>query len=193
MDAETEALEIGKLYQRPGGWWYVHCRVCEKEAWVQARDEDEAYGMLDEWRLSMPRRQSKNRKWSCPSCRTWWDEEPTTTETAETAATDAAGSAGQLADQRMQRASFDALQLEVVALKAEVVELKAEVERLRWEVHGHVAYDARAAARDNDEILARVLEVVQREVRRRAAPAGARDAADIAVPDEQEETSHGTE
>ena len=113
----------------------MHCRWCEKEARFQARDEDEAYGMLDEWRLSMKGRQSKNRNWSCPSCRTWWDEEPTTTETAETAATDAAGSAGrETADQRMQRASFDALQLEVVALKAEVVELKAEVERLKAEV-----------------------------------------------------------
>ena len=80
----------------------------------------------------MTGRHSKNRNWSCPSCRTWWDEEPTTTETAETAATDAAGSAGQLAD--AAATSFDALQLEVVALKAEVVELKAEVERLKAEV-----------------------------------------------------------
>ena len=148
--------------------------------------------MLDEWRLSMKGRQSKNRNWSCPSCRTWWDKEPKRRETAETAATDAAGSAGrETADQRMQRASFDALQLEVVALKAEVVELKAEVERLRWEVpYQHVAYDARAAARDDDEILANVLEMMQEEVRRLAVPADTRDAIDIAVPDEQEETSH---
>ena len=162
----------------------MHCRWCEKEARFQARDEDEAYGMLDEWRLSMKGRQSKNRNWSCPSCRTWWEEEPTTTDTAETAATDAAGSAGQLAD--AAATSFDALQLEVVALKAEVVELKAEVERLKAEAHEHVAYQA---ARD-EEILARALQMVRREVRRRAVPDDTRDAADIAVPDEPEETSH---
>ena len=184
MDAETEAVQIGKLYQRPGGWWYVHCRWCEKEARFQARDEDEAYGMLDEWRLSMKGRQSKNRNWSCPSCRTWWEEEPTTTDTAETAATDAAGSAGQLAD--AAATSLDALHLEVVELKAEVVELKAEVERLKAEVHGHAAYQA---ARD-EEILARALQMVRREVRRRAVPDDTRDVADIAVPDEPEETSH---
>ena len=165
----------------------MHCRWCEKEARFQARDEDEAYGMLDEWRLSMKGRQSKNRNWSCPSCRTWWDEEPTTTETAETAATDAAGSAGrETADQRMQRASFDALQLEVVALKAEVKDLKAEVERLKAEAHEHVAYQA---AHD-EEILARALQMVRREVRRRAVPDDTTVAADIAVPDEPEETSH---
>ena len=183
MDAETEAVQIGKLYQLPGGWWYVHCRWCEKEACFQARNEDEAYGMLDEWRLSMPRRQSKNRNWSCPRCRTWWDEEPTTTETAETAATDAAGSAGQLAD--AAAASFDALQLEVVALKAEVVELKAEVERLKAEAHEHVAYQA---AHD-EELLARALQMVRREVRLCAVPDDTKVAAGIAVPDEPGETS----
>ena len=184
MDAQTEAVQIGKLHQLPGGWWYVHCRWCEKEARFQARDEDEAYGMLDEWRLSMKGRQSKNRNWSCPSCRTWWEEEPTTTDTAETAATDAAGSAGQLAD--AAATSFDALQLEVVALKAEVVELKAEVERLKAEAHEHVAHQA---AHD-EELLARALQMVRREVRRRDVPDDTRVAADIAVPDEPEETSH---
>ena len=118
----------------------------------------------------MKGRNSKKRNWSCPSCRTWWDKEPKRRETAETAATDAAGSAGQLAD--AAATSFDALELEVVALKAEVVELKAEVERLRWEVpYQFVAYDARAAARDDEEILANVLEMVQQEVRRLAVPA----------------------
>ena len=74
MDAETEAVQIGKLRQLPSGEWYVHCRWCEKEAHLHARNEDEAYGMLEEWRLSMPRRQYKDRNWSCPSCRVWWDK-----------------------------------------------------------------------------------------------------------------------
>ena len=91
----------------------------------------------------------------------------------------------------MDATSFDALELEVVALKAEVVELKAEVEMLRWSApYQYVAYDARAAAREDDEILADVLEMLQEEVRRLAVPADTRDAADIAVPDEPEETSH---
>jgi len=189
MDADSEALQAGKLHRLPSGEWYVHCKHCEWEERLPICDEEEAYALLYEWRRSMKGKQSKNPNWSCPSCRTYWDEEPTTTETAETAATDAAGSAGQLAD--AAATSFDALQLEVVALKAEVVELKAEVERLRWEVpYQHVAYDARAAARDDDEILANVLEMMQEEVRRLAVPADTRDAADIAVPDEQEETSH---
>ena len=186
MDAETEAAQISKLYQLPGGWWYVHCRWCEKEACFQARNEDEAYGMLEEWRLSMKGRHSKYRNWSCPTCvREYWNApEPTTTETAATAATDAAGSAGQLAN--AAATSFDALQLEVVALKAEVVELKAEVERLKAEAHEHVAYQA---AHD-EELLARALQMVRREVRRCAVPDDTKVAADIAVPDEPEETSH---
>ena len=189
MDAESEAVEAGKLHRLPSGEWYVRCRHCDWDERLPSSDLDEAKDQLYVWRLSMKGRNSKKRNWSCPSCRTWWDEEPTTTETAETAATDAAGSAGQLAD--AAATSFDALQLEIVALKAEVVELKAEVEMLRRSApYQYVAYDARAAARDDDEILANVLEMVQEEVRRLAVPADTRDAADIAVPDEQEETSH---
>ena len=173
---------MGKLYQLPGGWWYVHCRWCEKEAIFQARNEDEAYGMLEEWRLYWDVWQAD---WSCPACCFAWDfPEPTTKETAETAATDAAGSAGQLAD--AAATSFDALKLEVVELKEEVVELKAEVERLRWEVHGHYAHQAER----DEEILARALQMVRREIRRRAVPDDTRDAVDIAVPEEAEETSH---
>ena len=186
MDAETEAVQIGKLHQLPGGWWYVHCRWCEKEARFQARNEDEAYGMLEEWRLYWDEWQAD---WSCPACCEYWDgPEPTTTDTAGTAATNTAETSF---DALRAATSFDALESEVVALKAEVVELKAEVEMLRWSApYQYVAYDARAAARDDDEILANVLEMVQEEVRRLAVPADTRDAADIAVPDEQEETSH---
>ena len=190
MAAETETLKLGMLHKLSTGKWFVHCKWCETETRLETRNEEDAYAMLvsQAWRLSMPRRHSKYRNWSCPACvREYWNVlEPTTTETAETAATDAAGSAGQLADQRMQRASFDALQLEVVALKAEVVELKKEVERLKAEAHEHVAYQA---AHD-EELLARALQMVRREVRRRAVPDDTRDVADIAVPDEPEETSH---
>ena len=184
MDAESEALQAGKLHRLPSGEWYVRCRHCDWDERLPSSDLDEAKDQLYVWRLSMKGRNSKNRNWSCPSCRTYWDEEPTTTETAETAATDAAGSAGQLAD--AAATSFDALQLEVVALKAEVVELKAEVERLKAEAHEHVAYQA---AHD-EELLARALQMVRREVRRRAVPDDTTVAADIAVPDEPEETSH---
>ena len=137
MDAETEAVQIGKLRQLHSGEWYVHCRCCPKEARFQARNEDEAYGMLDEWRLSMPRRHSKFRNWSCPSCRGYWDEpEPTTTDAAGSAATDTAGSADATAT------SLDVLKLEVQQLKEEVVELKAKVIELKAEVHGHVVYQS---------------------------------------------------
>ena len=186
MDAEPEAVQAGKLHRLPSGEWYVLCKWCQAEARLAARDEEEAYGMLKakEWRLSMPGKPYKNRNWSCPTCRHYFDKEPTTTNTAGSAATDTAGSAGQLAD--AAATSFDALQLEVVALKAEVVELKAEVERLRWEVHGHYAH-----VRERDEeILARTLQMVRREIRRRAVPDDTRDAVDIAVPEEAEETSH---
>ena len=184
LDPEGAGLQAGKLHRLPSGEWYVRCRHCDWDERLPICDEEEAKDQLYVWRRSMKGRQSKNRNWSCPSCRTWWDEEPTTTETAETAATDAAGSAGQLAD--AAATSFDALQLEVVALKAEVVELKAEVERLKAEAHEHVAHQA---AHD-EELLARALQMVRREVRRRDVPDDTRVAADIAVPDEPEETSH---
>jgi len=187
MAAETEALKAGKLHLLSTGEWFVHCRWCETETRLEAQNEEEAFAMLEEWRLYWDVWQAD---WSCPACCFAWDfPEPTTTETAETAATDAAGSAGQLVD--AAATSFDALQLEVVALKAEIVELKDEVGMLRWKTpYQYVAYDARAAAREDDEILADVLEMLQEEVRRLAVPADTRDAADITVPDEQEETSH---
>ena len=75
------------------GEWYVHCKWCETETRFEARNEEEAYGMLHEWRLSMPRRKYHQRNWSCPRCAEWWQE---TTPTA----TDTAGSAGQPAAKR---------------------------------------------------------------------------------------------
>ena len=111
---------MGKLYQLPRGWWYVHCRWCEKEASFQVRNLEEAYGMLEKWRLDSDERQAH---WSCPACCEYWDgRERATTDTAGTAATNTTTT------------SFDARELEVVALKAEVGELKAEIERLKAEV-----------------------------------------------------------
>ena len=122
----------------------------------------------------MPRRHRKFRNWSCSGCRGYWDElEPTTTDTAGSAATDTAVSAGQLAD--ATATSFDALKLEVQQLKADVVELKAEVVELKAEVRRRVAYQAKK----NDEILARALQMVRREVR----AAQKRLPADIPVSD----------
>ena len=100
---------------------------------MQARNEEEAYGMLNErkWRLSMPGKKYEKRNWSCPSCAELWSKDTTPT------ATDAAGSAGQLAAHAAAPSS-DALYSEVEQLKAEVETLKAEV--LQWKelVHGHV-------------------------------------------------------
>ena len=118
MDAESEAVQAGKLRQLPSGEWYVHCKWCDEEARLQAPNEDEACRMLGEWRLSMPCRPSKERFWSCPTCAEGHqDPKPTTTDTAESASQE-----------------VDDLKLEVQQLKAEVVELKAEVERLKAEV-----------------------------------------------------------
>ena len=123
MDAETlptsfEAVQMGKLYQLPRGWWYVHCRWCEKEASFQVRNLEEAYGMLEKWRLDSDERQAH---WSCPACCEYWDgRERATTDTAGTAATNTTTT------------SFDARELEVVALKAEVGELKAATHRSPW-------------------------------------------------------------
>ena len=173
MDAETEAVPRGKLRQLQDGGWYVHCKHCPKEVRFQARDEDEASGMLDEWRLSMQGRPSKFRYWSCPSCRGYWTEqEPTTTDAAGSAATDTAGSTDATAT------SLDVLMLEVQQLKEEVVELKAKVIELKAEVHGHVVYQAAK----NNEILKRALQMVRREVRK----AQQRRPADIPVPDDDE-------
>ena len=104
---------------------------------MQARNEEEAYGMLNErkWRLSMPGKKYEKRNWSCPSCAELWSKDTTPT------ATDAAGSAGQLAAHAAATSS-DALCIEVQQLKAEVDELGEEVEKWKELVHGHVAYKA---------------------------------------------------
>ena len=131
--------------------------------------------MLGGWQLSMPQlpRSHLRRNWSCPKCvdEYWNERDQRRSDTAGSAATDT---------------PFDALKLEVVELKAEVVELKAEVERLRGEVHGLYAH---VRAKD-EEILARALQMVRREIGRRAVPDDTRDAVDKAVPEEAEETSH---
>ena len=131
--------------------------------------------MLGGWQLSMPQlpRSHLRRNWSCPKCvdEYWNERDQRRSDTAGSAATDT---------------PFDALKLEVVELKAEVVELKAEVERLRGEVHGHYAH----VREKDEEMLARALQMVRREIRRRAVPDDTPDAVDIAVPEEGEETSH---
>ena len=144
MDAESAGTRDpdGKLHYLPReGMWYVHCKWCEKEAWLEARDEDEAYVMLKEWRLSMPGKKSQKRNWSCATCAQYFQD---TTPTA----TDTAGSARQLGEAAATLLCssgsplFDALDLEVQQLKAEVVELKAEVEKWKELVPRHVAYKA---------------------------------------------------
>ena len=134
MDAHAEEMifPAGKLRQLSSGNWYVHCKGCDKEIRLAARNEDEAYGMLHGWRLSMPRRKYHQRNWSCPDCAKWWLRDTTPT------ATDTAGSAGQPAANRaVLRAN---LRQEVQLLKAEVVELKSDVDK--WTELGkqHVAY-----------------------------------------------------
>jgi len=117
MDAGLLAVsvEVGKIRQLQDGKWYVHCKHCAQETTLQARNEEEAYGMLNErkWRLSMPRKKYEKRNWSCPSCAELWPKDTTPT------ATDAAGSAGQLAAHAAATSS-DALYIEVEQLKAEV-------------------------------------------------------------------------
>ena len=54
MDVEPEAVQAGKLHLLSSGEWYVRCKWCETEARLPRCDEEEAYGMLDEWRLPMP-------------------------------------------------------------------------------------------------------------------------------------------
>ena len=103
----------------------MECRWCDEEARLEAPNEEEAYGMLHEWRLSMPRRKYHQRNWSCPCCAKWWQD---TTPTA----TDTAGSAGEPAAKRA--ILLPNVRQEVQQLKAEIVELKAEVERLNAEV-----------------------------------------------------------
>ena len=68
MAAETESLKAGKLHKLSTGKWFVHCKWCETETQLEARNEEEAYAMLAEWRLSMPRAKYADRTWSCPEC-----------------------------------------------------------------------------------------------------------------------------
>ena len=74
----------------------------------------------------------------------------------------------------------------IVTLSSRLLELLREQSRLRGELHGHYA---RVRERD-EEILARALQMVRREIRQRAVPDDTGDAVDIAVPEEAEETSH---
>ena len=171
---QPELLKAGKLQLLSTGEWYVHCKWCETETRLEARNEEEAIAKLEEWRLSMPGKKYPCRNWSCPKCvdEYWKERDQRRSDRVASAATDT---------------PFDALKLEVVELKAEVVELKAEVERLRGEVQGHYAH-----ARERDqEILDRALQMVRREIRWSAVPHDTRDAVDIAVPEEGEDTSHG--
>ena len=85
------------------GEWYVHCKWCETETRFEARNEEEAYGMLGGWQLSMPQlpRSHLRRNWSCPKCvDEYWNER-------------------------------DQLKAEVVELKAEVEWLKAAFVELK--------------------------------------------------------------
>ena len=148
-----ERMEAGKLhYLHEEGVWYVHCKHCEVEKRLNARNEEEAYTGLHEWRLSMPNRKYQHRNWSCPRCAQYWqDTTPTATDTAEAASQLAPTTAtttdtAESASQEVQQLKAEVVQLnaELWRLKADVVELKFE---LKAEVHRHVAY---RAAHDED-------------------------------------------
>ena len=70
MDAVPEEMLVGrgKLRQRSSGKWYVQCRWCDKEARLEAPNEEEAYGMLHEFHQrgdpipSAPARTSQRRE-----------------------------------------------------------------------------------------------------------------------------------
>ena len=70
MDADSEEMPVqrGKLRQRSSGNWYVQCRWCDKEARLEAPNEEEAYGMLHEFHQrgdpipSAPARTSQRRE-----------------------------------------------------------------------------------------------------------------------------------
>ena len=162
MDAHAEEMTVpaGKHRQLSSGNWYVHCRWCDEEARLEARNEDEAYGMLHEWRLSMPRRKYHQRNWSCPVCAKWWLMGTTPT------ATDTAGSAGQPAAKRAVLRPN--LRQEVQLLKAEVVELKNEVDK--WTELGkkHVAYKVA----HGDDLRTLMREFKQLRAQLTAVPAG---------------------
>ena len=133
MAAETESLKAGKLHKLSTGKWFVHCKWCETETQLEARNKEEAHAMLAEWRLSMPRAKYADRNWSCPRCAEWWQDTIPT-------ATDTPGSAGKPAAKRAKL--LPSLRHEVQQLRAEVVELKAEVDKWKELVHRHAAYKA---------------------------------------------------
>ena len=132
----------------------MRCKWCDQEARPEADQmEDSAYGMLEEWRLSVPNKQEEYRFWACPICKRWYedDKKEATTATAEAASqllpttattTDTAESASQ--DVQQLKADVVELNAEIDRLKADVVELKFE---LKAEVHQHVASQA---AHDED-------------------------------------------
>ena len=68
MAAETESLKAGKLHKLSTGKWFVHCKWCETETQLEARNEEEAYGMLHEFHQrgdpipSAPARTSQRRE-----------------------------------------------------------------------------------------------------------------------------------
>ena len=132
MEAHAEEMTVpaGKLRQLSSGKWHVRCKWCGQEARFEADlTEDEAYGMLEKWRLSIPKRQEKYRFWACPICKEWYEDDKieATTDTAE--------SASQLAPTTATTTdTAESASQEVQQLKAEVVELKAEIERLKAEV-----------------------------------------------------------
>ena len=134
---QPQLLKEGKLHLLSTGEWYVHCKWCETETRLEARNEEEAIAMLEEWRLSMRGKKYNCRNWSCPKCvdEYWKERDQRRSDTAGSAVTDTAGSAGQLADAADAAATpFDDPEVEVAALKAENVELKAKIERLKAEV-----------------------------------------------------------
>ena len=153
-----ERMQAGKLHYLPEeDVWYVHCKHCEVEKRLNARNEEEAYTGLHEWRLSMPNRKYQHRNWSCPRCAEWWQD---TTPTA----TDTAGSAGQPAAKRA--ILLPNLRQEVQQLKAEVVQLKAEVDKWKELVHRHAAYKAAHV----DEIRKLTQEIDQLRAQATAVP-----------------------
>ena len=143
MEAHAEEMTemtvpAGKLRQLSSGKWYLRCKWCDQEFRPEADlTEDEAYGMLEEWRLSMPKRQEKYRFWACFICKEWYkeDKKETTTDTAEAASSQLAHAAVTDA-----AAEADDLKSQVQQLKEEINGLKEEVGELKAEVQQHVAY-----------------------------------------------------
>ena len=125
MDAHAEegTVPAGKVHQLSSGKWYVRCKWCLQEARFEAHlTEEQAYGMLHAWRLSVPGKQYSQRNWSCTSCAKWYANSDDGDNGEETAATTTTTATSGSVSQGVQQ------------LKAEVVELKAEIERLEAEV-----------------------------------------------------------